>query len=516
MQPGDEIRDYVLESRIGSGGVGEVWRARHRHIAKLVAIKIIYRNLSQDAKLHERVIREAAAMATLEHRYIVQLYEFFFLNDQPYLVMDYIDGGSLQDRIDDIHRLPIKQVLSVSRDVLSALNFAHTKGIVHRDVKPANILLGRGGHAFITDFGTALLLGKNRTTQYGKTIGTPEYMSPEQIKGGQNQLDHRTDVYSYGCVLYEMFTGCPPYGARDEDELNDFTIMARHLNDTPIPVKKLNPAVDENTTAVVQQALQKDPNLRPGGCAELADLLGVAEETPDRPEEPPPSPISQPSPPPIRPTQPPSPRWAPKVVWSLLLLVCAGLVIFWFNQPDNVPLPTARYPNKNEIKQAEGKQWSDQVPERTADKLAEQNNRRELQAEQRRIAEQRRKLAEEGEERKRQERQREMQQVEEQRRIEEERRSRRLAQEEQAHRKQNRIHDLALNSFYNDFPHLQGKDPEETTQATRWKTYLNCYAVVDYHFFERYPGRRDQPLKKGEKKLIFEWNSIKRTLPACN
>ena len=212
METGKTIRDYILEEKIGGGGAGEVWRARHGHLDKLVAIKVIHRHLAQDGQFYERFLREAMAIAKFDHPNIVGVHDFCFVDGESYLVMSYIEGESLRDLIDRRERLSVDEAVRISRDVLGALNFAHQKGVIHRDIKPSNILVRPDGSACLVDFGIALVVGQQRVTSFGTTIGTPEYMSPEQIKASRS-IDHRTDVYSIGCVLYEMLAGRPPFGS---------------------------------------------------------------------------------------------------------------------------------------------------------------------------------------------------------------------------------------------------------------------------------------------------------------
>jgi len=283
LKAGDRVRDYVLEERIGAGGVGEVWRARHERLDKPVAIKLILPHLYQDENIYNRFVQEAVATANLEHPNIVSVYDFFSINDDAFLVMSYIDGGSLQDRLKNRRRLSVSEALHIAGDILGALNFAHQKGIVHRDVKPSNILLSPDSHAYLVDFGIALVLGKTRITRFGANVGTPDYMSPEQIRGGQ--LDHRTDVYSFGCVLYEMLTGRSPFRRSDED--TEFALMERHISDVPTPLRTLNPEVSEETEAAVMRALAKDREQRFAGCANMAKaLLAPAATAVDSPSEP--------------------------------------------------------------------------------------------------------------------------------------------------------------------------------------------------------------------------------------
>ena len=291
MEAGQFIRDYVLEEKLGFGGVGEVWRARHRHLNKVFALKAIYPHLSNNARLYTRFLQEARAMAALEHPNIVGVHDFFCLNGDCYLVMTYIEGESLQSKI--IHKrktngfISLNEAFWISKDILAALNYAHRKGIVHRDVKPSNILV-RPDSAYLVDFGIALVWGQERITQFGTNIGTPEYMSPEQIQG--KEIDHLTDVYSFGCVLYEVLTGQPPFGGREEKGVTEHSIMDGHLNKKPKSIRNINREVDKKTEAVVFRAMAKDPKKRFGGCQDMANALPVPkkEQPPiQRPHTPP-------------------------------------------------------------------------------------------------------------------------------------------------------------------------------------------------------------------------------------
>jgi serine/threonine-protein kinase len=270
MRPGDQIRDYVLERRIGVGGMGEVWRAHHRTLRRPVAIKIIREDRDRTGAFRERFAREAQAMASLDHPHIVPVRDFFVASGVACLVMGLIDGGSLEGK----GPVPLEVALRISRDVLDALNHAHQKGVIHRDIKPSNILLDRQGQPFITDFGIALVAGTQRITRLsrsGTAVGTPEYMSPEQIKT-PDDIDHRTDVYSFGCVLYEMLSGQPPFGSRDAGT-TEFELMQSHVTRRPVPIRQRNPGVDSRTEAVVQCALAKDREKRFAGCGDMALAL---------------------------------------------------------------------------------------------------------------------------------------------------------------------------------------------------------------------------------------------------
>ena len=270
MHAGQRIRHYVLEERIGAGGMGEVWRAMHQTLRKPVAVKIIREHGSQGARFRERFNREAQAMALLDHPHIVRVHDFFTSDGNGFLVMGYIDGGSLDAR----GQVPFGMALQISHDILDALNYAHQQGVIHRDVKPSNILLDRHGHAYMMDFGIALVAGAERITRLtrsGTAVGTPEYMSPEQITTPAD-IDHRTDVYSFGCVLYEMLCGQPPFGSRDEGT-TEFELMQAHVKRSPLPLRQRNPNVDRHTDAVVMRALSKNRDDRFAGCGEMAQAL---------------------------------------------------------------------------------------------------------------------------------------------------------------------------------------------------------------------------------------------------
>lgn len=271
MKAGQKIRNYILESLIGEGGVGEVWRARHESLDKPVAIKCILPQFSKDKNIYDRFTREASSMARLEHPHIVGVHDFFSVGDSTYLVMSYIEGGSLQDLLEKKPILGIDDAMKISLDILDALDYAHQRGVIHRDVKPPNILVTENLDAYLVDFGIALELGKKRVTQFGTNIGTPEYMSPEQIRG--EKLDHRTDVYSFGCVLYEMLSGSTPFGTTGEEGQTDFLIMERHIKEPPPALGSINPDVDEKTASAVVRAMSKDKKERFPGCGDMAKAL---------------------------------------------------------------------------------------------------------------------------------------------------------------------------------------------------------------------------------------------------
>ena len=270
MEAGQQIRDYVLDKLIGTGGAGQVWRAEHVHLEATAAIKAMHPHFSSNEELRQRFLREAQIMFRSNHDHLVPVHEFFFESGRYFIVMNYVGGGSLKDLIYKSGRLPLSDTFRIAREVLDALNYAHeTHHVIHRDVKPSNILLGPEGRAYLGDFGMALATERRRITVVGtQGGGTPEYMSPEQVSG--KPIDRRCNIYSFGVVLYEMLAGRLPFGSREEGT-SDYTIMEGHKKRLPSPLD--NRGVGAVTERVVLQALTKDPEDRfsslcgHGGCA---------------------------------------------------------------------------------------------------------------------------------------------------------------------------------------------------------------------------------------------------------
>jgi eukaryotic-like serine/threonine-protein kinase len=330
MQEGQKIRDYILEEKIGEGGMGEVWRARHAILDRQVAIKAMARHLESDPEFGRRFLQEAQSQARLSHPRIVGVGDFFAEAGQYFLVMPLMSGKSLADRLHEIQSaLPISDALVIARDVLDALDYAHQNGVIHRDVKPSNILLDRDGHASLTDFGIALSLGRGRVTLTRTSLGTPHYMSPEQIRSPRG-IDHRTDVYSFGCVLYEMLTGRPPFAEAADAEDTDFALKEAHVYRAPESLRKWNHQVPAWLDAAVLRALAKNPDERFSGCGEFRRTLD-APAAQAQPQPPAPS-----APEPVRAVKKPGPAPAhakrlpviPIMLIALLVAALAALGLF--------------------------------------------------------------------------------------------------------------------------------------------------------------------------------------------
>jgi serine/threonine protein kinase len=228
-----------------------------------------------DSNFSKRFLDEGRRHLKLIHPNIVPVLDVFNADNQNCLVMELIEGVSLADLIKSRpeRRLSISEAIPIIQDLLNALNYAHMHGIIHRDVKPSNVLLDKKGRGYLIDFGIALAIGEDRRTRTGQTIGTPHYMSPEQI-ARPHEIDHRTDVYSVGCVFYEMLTGRPPFIA-DLGTTGDvdFAIKRAHVNMQPIPPAELVSTIPAHINDVIMLALQKKPDNRLPGCQEFLRLL---------------------------------------------------------------------------------------------------------------------------------------------------------------------------------------------------------------------------------------------------
>jgi len=262
---------YELEELVGTGGMSSVYRARDRLLERQVAIKILHEHYSRDDDYVERFRREARAAAKLSHPNIVTVIDRSEADGRQFIVFEYVDGENLKQLVAGKGRLPVRDALELGIQIGRALAFAHAQGLVHRDVKPQNVLI-RGGDAKVTDFGIARSLDVPvGLTQTGTVLGTSEYISPEQATG--RQVDARTDIYSLGAVLYELLAGQPPYTG------DSFVAVAmRHVND-PVPsVTAARPDVPLRVDAALRRAMAKDPDDRFQTMDELVAELSACLE----------------------------------------------------------------------------------------------------------------------------------------------------------------------------------------------------------------------------------------------
>ena len=267
---GDTIMGrYRIIEKLGSGGMATVYLAENISLGKKVAIKKILPSLITDQGFIERFTREAQSQARLSHPNIAQVLDFD--PESHSLIIEYIEGDTLDKKLSE-GNISKKESLHIIKQVLSALNYAHQKGIIHRDIKPSNIMIDSNNNAKITDFGIALIMGQERHTKTGVGIGTPEYMSPEQIKGDKI-IDHRTDVYSCGIVLYEMLTGQLPFKADGSTQNSDFAVKNMHISKSPDPLNIINPDIDKALSDIVLKSLSKSPDDRYSGCGEFHRVI---------------------------------------------------------------------------------------------------------------------------------------------------------------------------------------------------------------------------------------------------
>jgi serine/threonine-protein kinase len=269
----DALADrYRLGPQIGAGGMATVYRARDLRHERDVAVKVMHPDLSAHTAA-ERFLREIRIAANLTHPHIVPVYDSGSAEGQLYFVMPLIHGESLRGRLERDGQLPLDDALTYARDVAEALAYAHAQGVVHRDVKPENILLA-GSNALVADFGIARAVsaaGDARLTRRGMVVGTPGYISPEQASGG-GAVDHRNDLYSFGCVLYEMLAGQPPFTGD-----NTQAVLAAHVLEQPRPLAELRPDVPARLSQAVMRCLEKEAAERWQTVDELlAQLQAVA------------------------------------------------------------------------------------------------------------------------------------------------------------------------------------------------------------------------------------------------
>jgi serine/threonine-protein kinase len=257
---------YELEQKIGEGGMARVYRGRDLRLNRRVAIKVLHSHYASDASFLSRFHHEAQAAANLHHPNIVDVYDVGQDRDIHYIVMEYIGGSDLKSRILNGGPLAIEQAVAIGVAVAEGLEAAHRLGLVHRDIKPQNIMLGSDGEVKITDFGIAKSSLSTAMTETGVTFGTADYLSPEQAKGLPSTP--RSDMYSLGITLYESLTGRLPFIGD-----NSIAVAMQHVNDEPPPPRMFNPRIPPQIEALVLRALRKNPDERPATAREFARLL---------------------------------------------------------------------------------------------------------------------------------------------------------------------------------------------------------------------------------------------------
>ena len=266
---GTEIAGYRIEERIGRGGMGVVYRAQHMNLQRRAAIKIIAPEFADTKGFRSRFIREARIAAALQHPNIVTVYDAGQSGQTLYIAMQFIRGSDLAKILTEEGRLRPYRAIDVCRQVASALDAAHGMALIHRDVKPGNVLI-EGRRAYLTDFGLTKRSGgtKSGLTQAGELVGTIHYVAPEQIEGGD--VDTRTDVYSLACLLFHCLTGHVPF-----ERETDVAVIYAHLSETPPKLTDVRPELPAGLDAVIAKGLDKSPDRRFQSCSDLMSAARV-------------------------------------------------------------------------------------------------------------------------------------------------------------------------------------------------------------------------------------------------
>lgn len=271
---GRRIGNWILERELGRGGMGSVYEARHASLPTRAAVKVMTPGLESEESFRQRFHREADLQARLRHPNVVRVLDYLEDHGQWFLIVDYLERGSLADLLARGEKVERRRALAWARQALAGLGEAHRNGIVHRDVKPANLLLGANDEIVVADFGIARASSGPGLTGTGIAIGTPHYMSPEQIVTPQ-QVDGRADIYSLGVVLYELLAGRKPFNAASE-----FSVLQAQVNETPPALRSLDPSIPPALEEAVMRALVKMPTGRYRDCESMIRALDRTEQTP--------------------------------------------------------------------------------------------------------------------------------------------------------------------------------------------------------------------------------------------
>jgi serine/threonine protein kinase len=264
---GGSIGPYRIESLLGEGATGVVYGAR-RDGGELVALKVLRRELSENDSYRRRFDREVRVARELQHRHLVPILDQGEADGHPYLAFAYMRGGSLADAIEARGPLPLPDVLRLSAEIAAGLDVLHGHGIVHRDVKPPNVMLDDDGHAAVADLGMAKGQAYTVLTRPGQVMGTLDYLAPELVSGAPATA--ASDIYSLGCLVFECLTGKPPFAGRAT-----FQTALAHLNEEPPSPAVARPDLPPGVSWAVLQALRKEPSQRPPTAAAFANLLAV-------------------------------------------------------------------------------------------------------------------------------------------------------------------------------------------------------------------------------------------------
>jgi len=268
LEPGDAFGEYVIDDQLGEGGMGIVFRAIHEDGA-VVALKVLKPGLVADANAARRFAREARAAAEVDHPNLIEVIDAGDVDGTGYLAMHYVPGKSLDDRISEHGPLPLEDMTRIVAEIASALDALHAAGLVHRDVKPSNILLDAERGALLTDFGLAKRRDYSMLTAPGQMLGTLDYIAPEMLRG--DEPGPSADLYALGCVVYECLAGKPPFGG-----LSMFEVGMAHLGDVPADPCAERDDAPAQLSKCALRALAKEPGDRPASATVYAEMLIAA------------------------------------------------------------------------------------------------------------------------------------------------------------------------------------------------------------------------------------------------
>ncbi len=265
---GRKIRNFEIKELIATGGMAAIYKANQTTLDRIVAVKILHGHLAQDKDFIIRFEREAKAAANLQHENIVNIIDYGQEEEVYFIAMEYVDGKSLKDLLNQVKFIPQEIALGIILEVAKGLGYAHQKGIVHRDMKPANILIGYDGCVKIADFGLAQAQDLTTITVTGAIVGTPAYMSPEQAAG--KKVDNRSDIFSLGVVFYEMLTGAKPFKGE-----NYSSVIHEILTVAPAKAFEANPLISKELSTIIERMLEKDPDKRYQNIEEVSEDLAI-------------------------------------------------------------------------------------------------------------------------------------------------------------------------------------------------------------------------------------------------
>jgi eukaryotic-like serine/threonine-protein kinase len=280
-RPVDKIPEYIshykILGRLGKGGMGDIYKAVQDPLNRIVALKVLPPQLGRDEEFSKRFEIEAKAISLLQHQNIVSIYEYGAENGYQYFAMQFVDGMDLSKYIAEHKEVPITEIIDLSKQICRGLRYAHANNVIHRDIKPQNILIDKDGVAKLSDFGIAKIFSGTEITMTGFTLGTPEYMSPEQALG--KKIDHQTDIYSLGIVMYEMLTRKPPFMAGDP-----MAVAYKQVHEQPPAPSSKRKDTPKRLELIVLKAIKKNKEDRYQSVEEMLDHLDSVDpdERPDK------------------------------------------------------------------------------------------------------------------------------------------------------------------------------------------------------------------------------------------